>query len=191
MTSAVVTIAGQAIIYKVSPAWSAGAAGPAGTVGPAAGTEDLDRSSRRTKLHTDLKKAQKRNKALKHASISHTLHLGGWALSSAPVGFDLEPRGRKISAKALKWYARTGEIERARSRLKLWVMKEAAFKALRGPLQPATIRHVQISRCRRSSQNENLRFFFKLKRGRKTLASGEGRLNCSPSTIMGFATLIS
>lgn len=182
-----VFIADRPVIYNVSSLWRAD------TI-----LKNGSKTKRRAKLQANLKRHQAKNRKYNFSSLSHTLNVGGWVLSAARVGIDLEPRDRDVSDKALKWYARPGEIELVRSALKLWVMKESAFKALRGPKQPLTLRHLRITDCRvvearqkPSSQNEKMQFFFELKKAKKIIAHGEGLLISSARTIMGISVVIS
>ena len=65
-------------------------------------------------------------------SISHSPSIGGFAYTRAQspaIGFDIEEISR-IHAKAVARISKPGELTQAPARI--WVAKEAAFKALRG-----------------------------------------------------------
>ncbi len=79
-------------------------------------------------------------------SISHARGLGGLAWvenSNAQIGFDVEVRSR-VTRDLVKRVALQSEIEAVSSVDRLWVAKESAFKALRGPAQPKTISKLNI-----------------------------------------------
>jgi hypothetical protein len=93
-------------------------------------------------------------------SVSHSPKAGGFALSTQAVGLDIESRDRQLSDKA---FARVGDVhERSlvRQPIHLWVMKEAAWKALRGEDQPKTIFEIQITKVLRKKRGRLLVFEF-------------------------------
>ena len=124
-------------------------------------------------------------------SVSHTHHLGGFALSTKPLGFDLEPAKRIVSTRATKRFATPQEIIGFHNNaLAVWVAKEAAFKALRGINQPRTITAVRIEQPRfikKNNGNEIFVFRFKLNNFSPLAGYGVGRCEISHRTIMGFA----
>lgn len=79
------------------------------------------------------------------SSISHTGEVAGFALSQEPIGFDMEFEDREISDKALERIASKRELDLFSEPIKLWVAKESAFKALRGPGQPPLIQDIEFN----------------------------------------------
>lgn len=74
----------------------------------------------------------------RHISISHTQNYVAIAISATPIGIDIEEKGRNAYA-AVKAYLQPEEIERLsrseepqKEALRLWTVKEAAFKATSG-----------------------------------------------------------
>ncbi len=169
------TVADSVVIFGTSTKWRADSAG---------------KKTNRKALGQAFAAHKIKNRKLKYGSISHTVHIGGWALSDHPVGFDLELAGRAVSGKAVRWFAGASEVKKVKAPLILWVMKEAAYKAMRGPLQPKTVRQIEIVHTRRLSQNENIQFLFRVKNGRRVVARGEGLIKRSPRTIMGIALFL-
>ncbi len=93
---------------------------------------------------------------LAHASvsISHSRSLGGFALTRAPkpsIGFDVEDISR-IHARAVARISKPEELTQAAARV--WVAKEAAFKALKG--KPKVITALTTHAWRSVSAGENL-----------------------------------
>lgn len=79
-------------------------------------------------------------------SISHCLSLGGLVTCDLPqrVGLDLEVSSR-LGLNSVARVSSPGEIDQAPSPAHLWCAKEAAFKALLGPRQPAVISLVETT----------------------------------------------
>ena len=100
--------------------------------------------------------------SLSQVSISHCSNLGGYAADSeiqahpkdqsynylspvqSAIGFDLELTSRVSTRIAERVSADTQELEEAPSASSLWTAKEACFKALRGPHQPAILQQLKI-----------------------------------------------
>ncbi len=79
-------------------------------------------------------------------SVSHSKVLGGAAFAAdgvGQVGFDLEQTNRVHNEVALR-VSDPDQFRKAPSAAALFVSKEAAFKALRGPRQPAILSEVEI-----------------------------------------------
>lgn len=79
-----------------------------------------------------------------YISISHTGEEGACAMSSYPVGIDLELQSRLLE-KTVERISSEEEIKRAPHFSFLWVAKEAAFKALYNFQQPSVISHIQVN----------------------------------------------
>ena len=62
----------------------------------------------------------------RHISISHTQNYVAIAISATPIGIDIEEKGRNAYA-AVKAY-----LQPQKEALRLWTVKEAAFKATSG-----------------------------------------------------------
>jgi hypothetical protein len=174
-----ISISGHPIIYKVSKEWRADAGGT---------------RKHRGFLGRELKKALGEKKQFAYSSLSHTVHVGGFALAKKPVGFDLESNGRNISSRATQWFASADELALVRDPLYIWVMKEAAFKATRGPYQPKTLRLVKITDVKtlpkKTFQNKTLKFQFEVKsKSPRRSFRGEGLIKINSRTIMGFALI--
>ena len=127
----------------------------------------------------------------KHLSVSHTSHLGGFAVANSPVGFDLEPYGRKVSPQAFRRFSTAQERELQLDPLQIWVMKEAAWKSLRGPHQPDTITQIQITKVTRIKKRNNHLFEFKSCKINGLKSFGQGIILCDSRTIMGIALTLS
>jgi hypothetical protein len=87
-------------------------------------------------------------------SISHNPSIGGFALTRQPspsIGFDVEEISR-LHAKAVARISKPEELSQAPARV--WVAKEAAYKALRG--RPKVITALTTSAWRSVSISENL-----------------------------------
>ena len=87
-------------------------------------------------------------------SISHSPSLGGFAFTLSPllpIGFDLEEISR-IHAKAVARISKPEELMQSPARL--WVAKEAAFKAFRG--RPKVITALTTRAWRSVIERENL-----------------------------------
>jgi len=75
-------------------------------------------------------------------SISHAKSVGGFALLSShegSIGFDIEDIGRVTDAVAKRISAPGEQKPESLESDLFWAAKEAAFKALRGPRQPAVL----------------------------------------------------
>ena len=93
-------------------------------------------------------------------SISHTQGLGGFAIlhPARKIGFDLEPMNRVTAKVATRIAFAPDEASQAPSPGHLWVAKEAAFKALRGPKQPQVLSALKVSGWQRPSKNSKSTF---------------------------------
>jgi 4'-phosphopantetheinyl transferase EntD len=94
-------------------------------------------------------------------SISHCPELGGFSWVKKPwtIGFDIEVIARVSKAAAARM-SKPDEIAQAPSPWQLWVAKEAAFKAFRGPQQPAALSGIETSQWRsHSAQSETPKFW--------------------------------
>ncbi len=84
------------------------------------------------------------------ASISHCPGMGGFiATSRKPgetlqLGFDIEETDRVTAAIARRVCQQEDEFQKAPSPASLWSAKEAAFKSLKGPRQPAVVSEIVI-----------------------------------------------
>lgn len=79
-------------------------------------------------------------------SISHCPSWGGFAMceeSGVVLGFDLEEPGR-VSESTVRRISNESELSLSPTPAYLWVAKEAAFKSLRGPQQPAVTSRIEI-----------------------------------------------
>ncbi len=78
-------------------------------------------------------------------SVSHSNILGGaaFAADEGQIGFDLEETARVLPAVALR-ISDDQQLRAAPTPAALFVAKEAAFKALRGPRQPKVLSEVEI-----------------------------------------------
>jgi phosphopantetheinyl transferase (holo-ACP synthase) len=169
----------QFVYFKTARAWRA----------------DRDKNTRRRKdLQAELNRQRLKMKQFKFSSVSHTTHQGGFALSAHPVGFDIEDLSRELSPRAQKWLSRPEEMRKVKApnrALAIWVMKEAAYKALKGPKQPLTVKEITLLSCRRLPQNENRHstyaFTFSTRKTRHP--QGQGRLIFRARSIVGIATL--
>lgn len=161
---------------QISPKWCAG-------------TTNTKKRNRKM-LQAALDRAQAKNKNLPFQSLSHSRQVGGFALADKPIGFDLESKPREISEKATRWFSRPAELKAVKSSLILWVMKEAAFKALRGPNQPENLRQIKITNARRVSQNEKIEFSFQVTGGKRSRSRGRGLAISNSRTIMGIAVVL-
>jgi hypothetical protein len=81
-------------------------------------------------------------------SLSHCPRAGGfllWPQKSAQIGFDLEDPGR-IQGAVVERISTLAELNAAPSPALLWVAKEATFKSLFGPSQPAAISTIFVAK---------------------------------------------
>ncbi len=210
-----VTIAGVRIYVRVSADWSA----PSLRKSPTKRVHLKEIAAQAGAVSATLSKAHAvtantaSNQLQTSTSISHTRTLGGFAFATTKrqVGFDLEPVTRKISEAA---YSRAATSEErnmlseftwpARSQLQvlmakqqrqilqpiaLWVIKEAAWKALRGPQQPKTISQIKILSLTILAQKTRIHFTFNSKEIESLKPLGEGCIFIHQRTIVGIALL--
>lgn len=78
-----------------------------------------------------------------NSSISHTVGLGGFCLSSQVIGFDVEVSSRVTSAAARR-ICSEAELESFGSPAAIWCAKEAAFKSLSKFNQPQKMIEIQV-----------------------------------------------
>ncbi len=150
------------------------------------------RAGKRLELKQAVEKALLSRSKFNFCSVSHTRHLGGFALSSRSVGFDLEPAGRSISQYATARFATAEELlDFQNNALAVWVSKEAAFKALRGASQPKTVSAIRLKLRSTRTPNECTVFLFNFYINGYTglTFAGIGRCEVSNRTIMGFALI--
>lgn len=150
------------------------------------------RAGKRLKLKQAVEAALLSRSKFNCCSVSHTRHLGGFALSSRSVGFDLEPAGRSISQNAIARFATVEELlDFQNNALAIWVAKEAAFKALRGAGQPKTVTAIRLKLRSIRNLNGSKVFLFNFYiNGYGGLSfAGFGRCEISNRTIMGFALI--
>jgi phosphopantetheinyl transferase (holo-ACP synthase) len=134
-------------------------------------------------------KMSRKNKKSVYASISHTRTAGGFAVATRPVGFDLELAGRKLSARASQRLGTTEEHHLCPSAISLWVMKEAAWKSLKGPHQPKTITKIKIQKVKKNKNKSKFLFSFKSRTISGLVVRGHGGLICKGRLILGFAVI--
>ncbi len=176
-----VTICSVEIDYFISPGWKS------------LGRNAKATSSNRLKLEQHLKFILKNRRGC-YFSLSHTRHLGGFAVAQQPVGFDLEPTTRRVSKKAVLRFASPYELAHFNNNaLAVWVAKEAAFKALRTTAQPKVVSAIQIDGIRHLKKHHNSRqiclFQFNVNDSHLLPKRGYGRCEFDKRTIMGFAVI--
>lgn len=121
-------------------------------------------------------------------SISHTKHIGGYALSRRPVGFDIEPRTRQLTDKAFHRLTLIQERQWPLTPIEFWVAKEAAWKSLRGPKQPQTISQIVLSRVTVRGGRKHFTFSVIAKDRDSRVTAGKGVLLINRRTILGIAS---
>jgi 4'-phosphopantetheinyl transferase len=100
----------------------------------------------REKIH----ECRAQQKDVRDSSISHTKGLGGLVTSRLTmVGLDIEVIERVGDHIVKRVCADPQEFDMAPSAAHLWVAKEAAFKALKGPQQPPLISQVTVSKWKK------------------------------------------
>jgi phosphopantetheinyl transferase (holo-ACP synthase) len=125
------------------------------------------------------------------ASVSHTQHIGGYALCQRGIiGFDLEPASRTVSPKAAKRIGSPQERRLITNPLHLWVIKEASWKALKGPQQPKTISHIKIDSFRKLRSHNIYEYSYKSSKINTLENSCFGVLVISPRTVLGISIFI-
>jgi phosphopantetheinyl transferase (holo-ACP synthase) len=108
----------------------------------------------REKIHQDLDQRTRLSGKALTSSISHCKSLGGYALSvlgpsrNWQMGFDIEEDARVSREVARRISISEKEYLAAPSPASLWTAKEAAYKALKGPHQPAVIAELEIENWR-------------------------------------------
>jgi phosphopantetheinyl transferase len=127
-------------------------------------------------------------------SLSHTNHMGGFATATQPVGFDLEAISRQVSDRATGRIATPKELKMCDDQaIIIWVMKEAAFKALRGEHQPKTIPGITITAIKKKikiakkKSAKEWSFSFKASNSSSLRHFGRGRCLTVGRTIVGIA----
>lgn len=107
-------------------------------------------SSHRQEIHSHLEKRKHEVHDICASSISHCRSLGGFAFSAfAPdqkiqLGFDVEEDLRVTDEIARRICKSSEEFSVAPSAVSLWTAKEAAFKVLKGPLQPRVVSEIEL-----------------------------------------------
>ncbi len=105
----------------------------------------------REQIHSQLKKKMAHAYPLSDSSISHCPSLGGFVFAQQgkqnifQIGFDVEETARISDAAARRICQTAAEFELAPSSASLWTAKEAAYKSLKGPSQPATVSEVTLT----------------------------------------------
>jgi 4'-phosphopantetheinyl transferase len=105
-----------------------------------------DKEGHRERILDDIRKTKTFFKGLGNSSISHTYGAGGYAYAPSDfhIGFDIEKRARVHATTVRRVSVSDEEVQKARHPESLWVAKEAAFKALRGPTQPKVISAIEV-----------------------------------------------
>jgi hypothetical protein len=104
----------------------------------------------REEIHGELKKRMAKAYPFSDSSISHCPDLGGFVFSiydsnqMLRVGFDIESSARVTDRIAQRICITEEEFRRAPSSASLWAAKEAAFKSLKGPKQPAVVSEIEL-----------------------------------------------
>lgn len=122
-----------------------------------------------------------------HISISHTSTYGGFAVCKYPVGFDLEVADRPISARAYKRLTSQNERKLNLMPIQAWVIKEAAWKALRGPHQPKTVTQIKIISIKKKPKLQQQGFLFKACHFKMLNQPNPGLILIHNRLIMGIA----
>lgn len=97
----------------------------------------------RSLLKAQLAQQTKSADSITYHSISHCPAVGVLALSSAPIGIDVEKSAR-VELKIIARVCSPQELLATPSPASLWCAKEAAFKALRPYQQPSVISKISI-----------------------------------------------
>lgn len=124
-----------------------------------------------------------------YSSISHTKGAGAFALSDCPVGIDLELRHRPLSDKALHRISDLRERALVQDPIMLWVIKEAAWKSLRGPRQPPTISSIEIRQLTKRRTGRGYKFSFNIKNHNNLQRDGLGLVLFRSRFIFGIAVI--
>lgn len=104
----------------------------------------------RESIHGDLKKQMAKAYPFSDSSISHSHNLGGYVFSIFDaedvyqIGFDIEESARAKAETVRRIAFDADELNRSPTPASLWVAKEAAFKALKGPKQPPVVSEIEI-----------------------------------------------
>lgn len=104
----------------------------------------------REELHGELKKVMAKAYPLSDSSIAHCRSIGGYASSSydtdqvIALGFDIEETDRINSEVVMRICKDSAEVAEAPSVSSLWAAKEAAYKSVKGSLQPKVISGIQL-----------------------------------------------
>ena len=152
-------------------------------------------SNHRQEIHGFLKeKMAAPHELLSTCSISHCSGLGGFVFSTydsnhvVQLGFDIEENSRVTDEIARRVCKSSDEFSKAPSAASLWTAKEAAFKALKGPEQPAVVSDIELDGWQTlNSHIETVR----IKNGQKKISSQiSGTLiKKKPYTFAIFASL--
>jgi 4'-phosphopantetheinyl transferase len=122
------------------------------------------------------------------SSISHSKGLGGLVTSrKARVGLDIEVSERVKDHIVQRVCRSQDEFNAAPTAAHLWVAKEAAFKALKGPSQPQLISEITVSDWQKSeSQIETYRL---IDRQNLKLSNNQGAVFLKPPFIISVFTV--
>ncbi len=105
----------------------------------------------RESIHSEVKKKMAHAYPLSDSSISHCQSMGGFVFAQQEInqifqiGFDIEEFSRIKPQVARRICQSDQEFEEAPSPASLWTAKEAAFKSLKGPHQPATVSELELA----------------------------------------------
>jgi 4'-phosphopantetheinyl transferase EntD len=163
------------VYFKINSSWSA--------------LNNENKISLRKDADLNRQKLMHKMNKLMYLSLSHTKTAGGFAVSSRPVGIDIEPRTRKLSARAIRRLGTEEELRQSPSSISLWIMKEAAWKSLKGPHQPKTITKIKIQNVRKNKSKSRFLFSFKATTINGLILSGHGGLIFRGRLILGIAVI--
>jgi hypothetical protein len=131
-------------------------------------------------------------KAGPYTSISHARSMGGFAFCrTSPVGFDIEECSRELTPKAFKRLTLSQERKLPLTPIEFWVAKEAAWKSLRGPAQPATIISISILSVRKRGLRKHFTYSVNTSDIDALTHLGGGLILKSQRMIMGIALPLS
>lgn len=102
-----------------------------------------DNPEYRSLLHAERDRLLSQSSGKLYSSISHTQGMGFLAISSKPLGVDVEVVSRVHQA-VIARVSNSEELGAAPSSSSLWTAKEAAFKATREYNQPSVLSNISI-----------------------------------------------
>ncbi len=135
-----------------------------------------------------------------HFSISHSKKAGGFAISTDPIGLDIETANREVSDAVYLRISDEEERDLNISPIEMWVAKEASFKALNSAFysesRPTpdfslkTISQIKITKKTTLKSGLPYRFSFKLRNFNGLSSFGEGIIDSQNETCLGVALII-